>query len=116
MNPTAQKRALIAAMEDHLTTGERPRIPAGGHLVWRWFLDLSATRGQGFAGPLPITSAEIDAYGRLTRWHFRQDHIDLILALDRTYLNHVYANKGEAPGPPASNQSLSAAAFDAMVG
>jgi hypothetical protein len=114
MNPASHKRALVAALADHLATGKPPRIPAGGELVWRWFLDLNATRGQGFAGPLPIGYAEISAYRHITRWPIEPRHVDLIMALDRAFLDHHYSSNRSAPERPVARQAMTAQVFDAM--
>lgn len=93
--------------------------PEAGRLAWGWFVDLHQTRTHGFAGPNPISFAEIEAYARLHRWPLAARHIDLIIALDRAYLahaNHSSHLTGGNPQPRGSEQKLSPAAFDAVFG
>lgn len=122
MNRAAFQRAMRTALFNHLETGQAMRLPAGGELVWRWFRDLSAARGQGFAGPLPITWKEIDAYRRLSGEPIEPGHVKLILTLDRCFIEFHAAAAGEV-GPSLQPMAkgrdrgnLSAQAFDAMFG
>ena len=47
--PDIQKR-LCAEVARNLKAGDKPRIPAGGELLWHWFGDLHATRQVGYSG------------------------------------------------------------------
>lgn len=110
--------ALLESLADHLTTGERLRVPAGGELLWRWFNDLSATRSVGFGGPNPIAPSEIESYFRLMRWPVEPRHIDIVLAMDRTYLDHVASQISPSARTRTMRKSptLDSASFDAAFG
>lgn len=117
MNSRRFSAAMTTALRRHLATGRLPSLPAGGDLVWRWFIDLARARGMGFAGPLPITYAEIEAYRRLSGWPIERRHVDIIFALDRVYLDRAHAKADPAPGVPrSSGQAVSPSAFDAVFG
>lgn len=106
-------RALLVAA----VTQPRPRVPEAGRLLWGWFLDLHATRSQGFAGPLPIAYAEIEAYARLHRIPMASRHVDILRAMDAAWLAHAYrAAVGSAARYPRSSQPINADAFDAVFG
>ena len=112
------ERHLIHCMQQHLIGG-RAVIPEGGVLVWRWFLDLCRTRSSNGHGPNPISHAEIEAYARLQRWPLEPRHIDLVLALDRVWLDHMrgYQSAGLAHQPTRiSGQVITPEAFDAVFG
>lgn len=116
MNFRAFTDALVVALTEHLRTGKAPRLPTGGELIWRWFLDLHAGRGLGMAGPLPISWADIEAYRRLTGCPIERRHIDVLMALDRIYVDHSYSKQqqGGASAPRSSGKDLSLGVFDAM--
>ena len=103
----------------NLKVGDRPRIPAGGELLWRWFGDLSGTRPMGFSGYQPISYAEIDAYARLHRLPIEPHHIAALRAMDRAFLD---ALEGAQPPagvkvlPPISGRPMTAGLFDAAFG
>lgn len=106
---------LIAALERHLA-GKPPCIPEAGRLAWSWFSDLCRTRTWHMAGPNPISHAEIEAYARLYRWPLEPRHIELIMALDRIWLDHVQMQRDGATSkmPRSSGQAITATAFDAV--
>lgn len=96
-----------------------PRIPAGGDLLFRWFLDLHRARSFHAAGPNPISHSEILAYAQLMRWPIEPRHVAIITALDRTYLE--CRTKPEAPEgvktlPPISTAPITGGMFDAIFG
>lgn len=96
-------------------------IPPGGELLWRWFLDLSATRTYHAAGPNPISYGEVEAYRRLTGWPLEPRHVAIIMAMDEVFVSHVH--KRSTPPPegvktmvPVSATPMTAGRFDAMFG
>lgn len=91
----------------------KPSIaPAAGVLVWQWFIALCRTRTGNGWGPNPISFSEIEAYARLYRWPLEPRHVDMILALDREWMNHA---RGGSPGAaPVHSQPMTADAFDAV--
>lgn len=96
-------------------------LPAGGELLWRWFLDLHKARTFHAAGPNPITHADILAYASLTRWPIEPRHIAIIRAMDETYLEAVMqkreSGRDEARKLPlVSPVPISAGLLDAMFG
>lgn len=112
------QRLLCAEIARNLAAGDRPRIPAGGELLWRWFQDLHATRQQGFSGPQAITYAEIDAYARLHRLPMETCHVGILRAMDRAFFEALEKAKppeGVKALPPISSRPMSAALFDAVM-
>lgn len=89
MTPRDRMQDLLQEALRQSLRGNAATIPAGGHLFWRWFNDLNRTRtGNGY-GPNPIGHAEIDAYAKLYRWPLEPRHVDMILAMDRVWLDHA---------------------------
>ncbi|WP_432377076.1 phage tail assembly chaperone [Agrobacterium rosae] len=98
-----------------------PRIPAGGDLLFRWFLDLHRSRTYHAAGPNPISYAEIQAYGQLMQWPIESRHVMILRAMDQTYLECRMKPQAEAPEgvktlPPISTAPVTAGLVDAMFG
>lgn len=112
------ERQLVDCLRDCLL-GRRSGVPEAGRLVWRWFGDLCRTRTGNGHGPNPIALAEIEAYGRLYRWPIEPRHVDLILALDRVWLDHARRNIGggtQRSAPTGPGQDCTPEAFDAVFG
>ena len=85
------------SLKDHLEAVERqtgkkleelklPDFPEALSYVWRIFISLSNTRGQGFSGGSPITFEQMKAYMDLTGNYIGPKEVDVILKLDREYL------------------------------
>lgn len=96
-------------------------IPAGGELLWKWFMALHKTRQAGMNGPQPITYAEIAAYSRIYSLPIEPRHVAILIAMDQAYLETVYKKQPQAPEgikvlPPVSSAAISAGSFDAMFG
>ncbi|NTH50939.1 hypothetical protein G6L09_08125 [Agrobacterium rhizogenes] len=112
---------LAQRLREHLSTRKPARVPEPGRLLWRWFCDLNAGRTVGVNGPDPIRNSEIEAYGRLHGWLFRQHHIEAIRRLDDAFLEHAYTAR-KTPGagvktlPPRSEYAITAGLIDAMFG
>jgi len=83
------RRQLVEALEAHLRTSRPVAVPEAGRLLWRAFHELDATRGYGQSGPQPITSAEIEAWCRLTRTPLEPHHVGILRAMDAALVKHV---------------------------
>lgn len=97
------------------------RIPAGGELLWKWFMALHKTRQAGMNGPQPITYAEIAAYSRIYSLPIEPRHVATLIAMDQAYLEAAYKKQPQAPEgvkvlPPVSKAPLTAGLFDAQFG
>ena len=101
---------LCTALAAHLNKPHRPALPAGGALLWRWFVDLSSARTWGMAGPDPISLEAIDVYRRLTGWPIEERHIRTLREMDEVFRRHCKAAVAE---PTTGSRPLSAALFDA---
>jgi hypothetical protein len=112
-------KLLCAEIVRNLKAGDRPRIPAGGDLLWRWFGDLSRTRAMGFGGLRPITYAEIAAYADLHRLPIEPHHVVILTAMDRVFIEAIddaRPPEGVKVLPPISTRPMSAGLFDAAFG
>lgn len=109
-------RAIFKAFLVDLRHGESARVPEPYRLVWRWFLDLDKTRTFHAVGLNPISYAEIESYARLYRWPLEPRHIDMIMALDKVWLE-VSRSSGAKRGDlfkSAPPPEMNAASFDAV--
>jgi len=104
---------LCAVLRAHLSEGKAPYIPEAGAIFWKAFAALHGARQEGPHGPQPIALVEIEAWARLNRLPFRPEHVAVIRALDRVYLDHARAVlSGKSAGPlPQMTPEL----FDVMV-
>ena len=96
-------------------------IPAGGEMLWKWFMALHKTRQGGMAGPQPLNYAEIAGYAVIARQAIEPRHVAILIAMDQTYLDCVYAKQKPLPEgvkalPPISKVPLNAGILDAMFG
>lgn len=96
-------------------------IPAGGELLWKWFMALHKTRQAGMNGPQPITYAEIVAYSRIYSLPIEPRHVAVLIAMDQAYLELFYKKEPQGPKgvkvlPPISKAPLTAGLFDAQFG
>ena len=56
--------------------------------VWRWFVELSRSRGSGgMGGPSPITYPDIWAWSHLTKSEPTPFEVSAIMGLDTIWLN-----------------------------
>jgi hypothetical protein len=111
-------KLLCEALKLSLRTGKRPTLPAGGDLLWSWFLELHATRSYGPNGPNAISFVEIGAYLELLRIPAQPHHIQIVRAMDAAYMEHAFAGKGGATSGTSKQLSsdLSPDSFDAIFG
>lgn len=115
------EKLMVAELKRNLVARDRPRLPAGGELLWRWFNDLSATRAYHMGGPNPIGYAEIFAYADIYRWPLEPRHVAILIAMDRVYIEASYAKRHQAPNgvktlSPRSEHAMTVGMFDALFG
>lgn len=115
------KKLMVAHLQANLEGMVVMTTPAGGSLLWSWFLDLNRTRTMHAAGINPISYADIEAYIRLTRQAIEPRHIAIIVAMDEAYLAFAHRGRNTAPDgvqslPPISKAPLTAGLVDAMFG
>lgn len=117
------EKLLCAELKRQLSapTSRGMQIPAGGELLWKWFMVLHKTRQAGMAGPQPISFTEMQSYARLTNQHIEPRHVAILIAMDQAYLETVYKKQPQAPEgvkvlPPVSKAPLTAGLFDAQFG
>lgn len=96
-------------------------IPAGGELLWRWFLDLNRTRTYHMSGPNPISYSEIQSYAAASRWPVEPRHVAILRAMDEVWLEHAQKRatplpEGVKASPPVSSTPLTVGMLDAMFG
>jgi hypothetical protein len=121
MNQRRLSQLMCDALRGHLA-GRSPRPPDAGLLIWRVFGDLAGRRTWHAHGPNPISHGEIEAYCRVMRLPLAPHHVDLILALDRVWLEHSINTLRAGTGgnrpevPQVSQRPLSPDLFDAMTG
>lgn len=114
-------KRLCDELSAHIQHGTKPRIPAGGQLLWTWFFDLSRRRTYHAAGPNPIGLAEIAAYRDLYRVPFDERHVAILCEMDEAYLNSIMKRGGpDADGtkrlPARLDVRMTGDLFDAMFG
>jgi hypothetical protein len=114
------KRHMTDSTVESLVTRKMPRLPAGGSMLWRWFLDLSRTRSYHMMGPNPISHVEIAAYCQLHQIAMQPHHVEILRAMDEAYLDHLASNRarheGLKPLPHRSASKIDAGLFDALFG
>lgn len=104
---------LCEALRRHLAGPGKPVVPAGGELLWHWFVSLSSARTWGMAGPDPISFEAIEGYRRISRWPIEERHVRTLRAMDATFVEHF--RRGAAPRE-VSARPLTAGVFDAVFG
>ncbi|MBP1856864.1 phage tail assembly chaperone [Rhizobium herbae] len=113
------QRHLVEALRANLRAGGVPRLPAGGDLCWKWFIDLNRTRTWHAAGPNAISYCEIEAYCRVRRWPLEQRHIEVLTAMDEAYLEHfrqahARVQAGGKPQQRHTGQAITPDLLDAL--
>ncbi|MCR5856580.1 hypothetical protein [Mesorhizobium sp. J428] len=111
---------MVSQVKANLS-GNRPRLPEGGVLLWQWFGELCESRTYHPGGPNALQPTEIEAWARLRRHPLQPRHVDALLAMDRAWLDHSYGAikqaRGIASGAPTGREAaVSPAAFDAVFG
>jgi len=115
------ERHVIAELKRNLAARDRVRLPAGADLLWRWFADISMSRGYNQAGPNPLQFSEIAAYSKVSGWPIEPRHVRVLMAMDVVFLEHAYADQragrdGVKILPRQSGHAMSTGLFDAMFG
>lgn len=113
------KRQLCAAVAASLD-GSKARPPEAGQPLWNAFQRLSAGRTYHAAGPNPIQFCEIEAFRRLMNLPLAPHHVEILRAMDATWLDHVSQRAKVPPGvkvlPPVSKRPLNVALLDVVMG
>ena len=95
---------MVAALRDHLASGDAPRVPDYALPLWGVFVSLAQDRaGQD---PRAMTMEEIAARGQIMGLPLGLRHIHLVRALDR-----AWRGADAAPLP-----ELTGDVFDALAG
>jgi hypothetical protein len=120
MSMVRLQKLMVAALRMHLAGGAT-EMPAGGDLLWRWFLDLGAARSWHAAGPNPIAWSDVAAYCSLTGTRMELRHLDTLRAMDAAYIEHFHTRdappqEGVKPMPPVSARPMTGELFDALFG
>lgn len=98
------------------------RLPDAGHHLMQAFVRLSHARSWNAHAPNPISFQEIDAWCRLMHVPLRPIDVVIIRAMDGAFLDawthkrDMAKSEGVKTLPPVSQQPLSAALFDAVLG
>lgn len=106
---------MLDAVRSLVRTKKPPVIPAGGALLWQWFVALSNTRADGMNGPQPISFLEISAWRSLMNMPVEPRHVVILRAMDNAYLAAVAQSRGGGL-IPVSDHAMTADMFDAMFG
>lgn len=111
-------KILCAELKRNLEKGGRPRLPASGDLLWRWFNELSGSRSWTDIGPGPITFGEIVAYARVMRWQIEPHHVAILRDMDDAFLDYCRRERARALGNDRTVQpiDMTAGRFDALFG
>lgn len=113
------KKQMCAALKTILAGG-RAEVPSAGQQIMDAFLALSRARSIGPLGPNPISWEAVAAWVALMRVPLEPRHVDIIMALDDVWMSHAFSRAERADGvkplPPISQQPLTAALLDAVMG
>lgn len=66
--------------------GPEAEVPGTATHLWDWFWRLSRRRQRSEAGPQPLSNTEIDAWIRLSTTLVRPEEVQILIAMDDTYL------------------------------
>ncbi len=115
------QKLMVRALETHLKGDTMPMVPAGGEMIWAWFVALSSTRSWHMGGPGAITFCEIAAYRMLTNELIEPRHVEIIRAMDYAWINHVAGMQSrqgdiEHKALEHTGRDMSPALFDAVFG
>lgn len=112
--------AMVEALCLHLDEGANFSLPAGGEMIWAWFVDLSAGRGWRGGAPVALQWSEIAAYCRVLGHPIEPRHVEILRAMDLAYLRHMARQQPKAgaqeAAKPVSRTKLTGGLFDAMFG
>lgn len=71
-----------ASLEEAERLLREPSFPEPLRYLWEWFNELSAGRGAGMAGMMPISWESIDAWARLTGQEPNPRECRALMAID----------------------------------
>lgn len=101
--PTADGHSISAHLAAAARQGAKvgkvakpPPKPPGLDYLWQAFQALHSTRPVGFAGPLPITFGEIDAWQRVSGFLLLPWEVEALKQLDGEFLLS-YNTRADAP-------------------
>lgn len=107
------ERLLCDAVRRNLEVGGRPKVPAGGELLWTWFGELCSGRTWGAFGPNPLSLTEIEAYRRMSGWPIEERHVRILRAMDDAFRRY---GSGDAAPSAGAQTPITAKMFDAVFG
>lgn len=81
-------------MEEQLAL---PPFPEAVRYLWKAFWDLRSRRGGNGFGPSPLSWSDIDAYNRLTGAQFAPWEVQILTAVDDTWLVSFQDQPAEEP-------------------
>lgn len=70
-----------------------PIIPVSCEELWDWYWQLRQATPVGYAGPGPLLYSEIAEWAGLYQIKLQPMYLQLLLVLDRQYLNCWYENQ-----------------------
>jgi hypothetical protein len=92
-------------------------VPAAGDHVWRWFIELDASRAHNGFVPLRLTFTEIAAFADLRGLTIRDWELDAIREMDGARMTQLVAATGQGSGATqVATRTLTPALFDAVFG
>lgn len=101
--------------------GARVHVPEAARPLWRVFSALSRTRTYSEVGPNALQFGEVEAYCRVMGVPLQPQHIQILMEMDRVWLDLAYAQKNQAADgvktlPQRSDQPLTATLADLILG
>lgn len=93
-----------------------PEMPLAGQRVWDIFVSLHNARTSNGFGANPISHGEILAWSRARREPVRPFELDMIRALDTTWLEVAAAMAKEPDKPKVSSEKVTIQLFDRLFG
>jgi hypothetical protein len=97
--------AKIAELNDELTLPEFPRELS---YLWRVYHRIRRRMAGGFAGPNPIGWQDIGAFMHVTRFRLAPWEIELLEAIDDSYLQPIYTALKDKNKKPAEVEMIDA--------
>lgn len=95
--------AKIAELNDEL---QLPDFPRELSYIWRAYHRIRRRMAGGFAGPNPIGWQDIDAFVRQTKFVLAPWEIELLEAIDDSYLQPIYTALKDKNRKPAAEAEM----------